>query len=179
MTNWIRLGIAVLVMSVSQSAWAQYNGYLPNAQANPFGRPTVSPYLNLLRQPNNPVLDYYGIVRPNQQLQREIDLNRQNAEPRYLAPGDGLIRNPQAFQSLARGGAPLPRTGHSTQFRSNLGGNDIIVNQTLKARRAAVFDRAQRSASLLPNSGHHAFFGNHYQYYAKPLQPVYDANNPQ
>ncbi len=175
--NYLRLGVVLIAMSFGQSAWAQYNGYLPNGPGNPFGRPTVSPYLNLLRQPGNPVLDYYGIVRPNQQLQREIRYTQQNAEPRYLAPADGLLTNPQAFTSPALGGAPLPRTGHHTQFSSNLGGSDIIVTQTLKARRAAVFARSQQSASLLPSSGHGAFFGNHYQYYRKQVQPVFDARN--
>ncbi len=176
---WLRLSFAVVVLGFGQSAFAQYTGYLPNGGANPFGRPTVSPYLNLLRQPGNPVLDYYGIVRPNQQLQAEIRLNQQNAEQRYLAPADALLNNPQLYRSLARGNEPLPRTGHQTQFNSNLGGNDIIVTQTLKTRRAAVFARAQNSTYLLPNSGHGSFFGNHYQFYRRPLQPVFNANDRQ
>ena len=51
--------------------------------------PTVSPYLNLLRQNNSPIPNYYSLVRPALQqqqinLQQQTILRQQNAEIRQL-----------------------------------------------------------------------------------------------
>jgi hypothetical protein len=40
-------------------------------------RPTVSPYLNLLRRDGGALTNYQGLVRP---MQRQSSINRQNAE---------------------------------------------------------------------------------------------------
>jgi hypothetical protein len=76
----------------------------------PAYRPPVSPYLNLTRQ-GSLASNYYNLVRPQvefgnaiQGLQQQVALNRQN------------------ITTLEQGGnAPLPVTGHATQFL-NLGG---------------------------------------------------------
>ncbi|WP_146397898.1 hypothetical protein [Pseudobythopirellula maris] len=55
-------------------------------------RPTVSPYLDLLRQNNSPVPNYYSLVRPKQ---RQYEFNRQQQ--------NALERNSRAIQELSYG----------------------------------------------------------------------------
>lgn len=73
-------------------------------------RPPISPYLNLLRAGNSPALNYYGLVRPEQQMRQSIG-NLQG----------GLTANQQAVGNLRSELQGVPVTGHPTQFL-NLGG---------------------------------------------------------
>lgn len=104
--------LAVLVCTFPGSALAQ-PGY-PGQR-----RPTTSPYLNLLRRDNSPVLNYYGIVRP------EIELRQRQAE---LGRGLQSLQTQVAEQAAAL--PPVQRvparpvispTGHPVSFNS-LGG---------------------------------------------------------
>jgi hypothetical protein len=93
--------------------------------ANPFGNPTVSPYLNLLRG-GDPGVNYYGVVRPQMetrgallQLQQQ-SLSTQQAvqqvEASYVLPATG---HPVMFQNYSHyyrfyrqaGAAPLAPLG--------------------------------------------------------------------
>src|SRR5262245_56181717 len=80
-TPWL-LGLTALTLAMSAgTASAQYAPAASRTSSNPFGRnrsymaprsalsnrPTFSPYLNLLRQ-GDPVLNYYGLVRPEQEF---------------------------------------------------------------------------------------------------------------
>ena len=40
-------------------------------QTNPYGQPAISPYLNLTR-PGNPAVNLYGLVRPQQDVNRQL-----------------------------------------------------------------------------------------------------------
>jgi hypothetical protein len=77
----------------------------------PFGRPpsgpTVSPYLNLTRRgTGNAAINYFGIVRPQQQFYREV---------RQL---EGDLANQQG-EIQGRGSEPeLPTTGHAASFQN-------------------------------------------------------------
>ncbi len=83
--------------------WA---GSTANAQGpgSPPNRPTVSPYLNLLRSNGSPALNYYGLVRP------EIN-NRQNLQ----AIQSATAANQRTIGDLLNGGE-LSATGVPTQF---------------------------------------------------------------
>ena len=85
----------------------------------PAGRPTFSPYLNLLRGGNqgNAVLNYYGLVRPQQQFDQtsqQLGQGLQNLQYRQnaLRQASGL----NAFRSP--GYSQLGITGHATAFMS-------------------------------------------------------------
>lgn len=114
-----RLRIAAICFTLA-ATWE----YLPTAQAQfgaeinrPINRPTFSPYLNLFRgnNQNSNVLNYYGLVRPQQEM---LQQNQR------LGQG---IQNLQAQQSRLQNGIPQQRsatysqlgiTGHPTVFMS-------------------------------------------------------------
>lgn len=85
-------GIAGLVLLASATAHAQ------PPSMTPYQKPTVSPYLNLLR-PGSTGLNYHTLVRPQLDLDRSVhDLQRSVYQP------------PTAQPSI------LPPTGHSAGF---------------------------------------------------------------
>jgi hypothetical protein len=64
----------------------------------PATAPTVSPYINLLRNPNAPALNYYGLVRPQfqtnaglQALQQQLLLGQTGSLSGAEPTGDVLI----------------------------------------------------------------------------------------
>src|SRR5437879_2241913 len=72
------VALSWLAVAVGPRAEAQFAG---PPQVNPFGRPAVSPYLNLQRGGINPGVNYYGLVRPQidtsrslQQLQHQFSM---------------------------------------------------------------------------------------------------------
>ncbi|QDU24156.1 hypothetical protein [Urbifossiella limnaea] len=73
-------------------------------------RPSFSPYLNLLRS-GSPALNYYGLVRPDQQFRQSITNLQGSVAANQQAIG--------GLQSEVEVGAPV--TGHPTQFL-NYGG---------------------------------------------------------
>lgn len=92
----------------------------------PVGTPTVSPYLNLLRNNNTPGLNYFGLVRPQIQTNADLRLlNQQTLQPRAGLPSAG--DNPE--EQLA--------TGHAAVFMNlggyfqNLGGGAGVSRPTL------------------------------------------------
>jgi hypothetical protein len=89
------------VGGVAPSAHAQ--GYV-RPQTNPFPKPAVSPYLNLLRG-GNPAINYYGLVRPQEDTATAL-LQLQQQQQQQMAN--------QAL--LAAGDPTLPVTGHPTRF---------------------------------------------------------------
>jgi hypothetical protein len=79
-TFWLALCGVLMLGSVSAQAQYPPTRYQPS-------RPTVSPYLNLLRTDRGPLPNYYTFVRPqleqqwtNQQLQSGIIQNRTNLQ---------------------------------------------------------------------------------------------------
>jgi hypothetical protein len=75
---------------------------------NPYQRPTISPYLNMLRPGVNPALNYYGLVRPQVQTTRTLQTFQQELQTvaGALAPTTELGMQPNN----------LPTTGHRTTF---------------------------------------------------------------
>ena len=94
---------SVFFLALGQDAQAQVPGPLapgrPPAQAGP----TFSPYLNLLRGGTNPVLNYYGLVRPELQWRSSV---RQLSQE---------IQDTQGEIAAGQPGAAL-QTGHPVQF---------------------------------------------------------------
>jgi hypothetical protein len=71
-------------------------------------QPAISPYLNLLRSGNSPGVNYYGLVRPQQEFrssyqQLQQDFNSQQTQPAPYGPQDT---------------SGLPPTGHASQFNT-------------------------------------------------------------
>jgi len=97
----IPLSAALLVSLAGERATAQLTYQRP--QTNPYGRPTVSPYLNLVRPGAAAGINYYGLVRPEFQVNAAI-----NALQQQVASNSADIATDQA--------SGLPNTGHPTQF---------------------------------------------------------------
>ena len=130
MSNSIRTICAVVLTIIL----CQVTGSVANAQSGvsrirkPFDRPTFSPYLNLFRSGNGPVMNYFGAVRPqqefysqNQHLNQELDdlQGRQNQQ---------YNRMPKRIPGVYTMGV----TGHSTGFdtlRSSRGGGQKSGSQ--------------------------------------------------
>ena len=100
MTASKALTLAALACSIT--ALLAGNGF---AQPGAPARPTVSPYVNLLRQGNSPTLNYYGLVRP------EVN-SRQEAQALQSATS----ANQRTIGDLLNGGGALPSTGTASGF---------------------------------------------------------------
>lgn len=93
-------------------------------------RPTVTPYLNLLRNNNSPLPNYYSLVRPqfNQQAlnqqQQTVLLNQQRQIQGLQA---GLLRGPQSQG---------PVTGNASWFM-NPGSRSTFLNTSRYYSRSA------------------------------------------
>ena len=88
---------------------AQLGPYSPPQTYNPYARPTISPYLNMLRTNVNPALNYYGLVRPQMQTSRALQAFQQE-----LLPVAGGL--PPAVEQASAASSLLPTTGHRTSF---------------------------------------------------------------
>ncbi len=67
----------------------------PQPGVGPVRAPSFSPYLNLVNRGNNPAINYFGIIRPGQQLQQQTRLLQQqlNQTNQNLSSGLGGINN--------------------------------------------------------------------------------------
>src|SRR5690242_1348784 len=97
MTKMRVAGPAVLLFAALAAPTADAQVASPRVGSPP-PAPTVSPYLNLLRNPNAPALNYYGLVRPQfqtnyglQALQQQFLLSQGSALPGAAGPEDVLI----------------------------------------------------------------------------------------
>lgn len=114
-----RLGVLAVLLGVQATAWGQ-----TRTRAAPY-RPPVSPYINLLRQNQNPALLYQGVIRP------QIDQNRFQQQQRLAVErlGNELTRQQREsldqFQRQQKRMDDLqqevllgvrPETGHPTSF---------------------------------------------------------------
>jgi hypothetical protein len=105
---------------LAPAAWSQ-GGYVP-PPTSPFPQQPLSPYLNLLR-PGNSAINYYGLVRPQQQFYSSL----QQLQQQVQAPVNTVIvADPNAF----------PITGHPTRFLNyshyffNQGGAGVVSGGT-------------------------------------------------
>jgi hypothetical protein len=74
--------------------------------SGPSARPVVSPYINLSGR--NPVVNYYGIIRPELES-RSLELQQRQALQQ-------LERRLQEGESKTEQSLVLPRTGHRSYF---------------------------------------------------------------
>lgn len=83
-----RLGLAfaaVVLSSYFSSLAAQ-----PQPGNSPVRSPSFSPYLNLVNRGNNPTVNYFGIVRPGQQLQQQANQLQQQLSQTSQSIASGL-----------------------------------------------------------------------------------------
>lgn len=76
----------------------------PAVPGRPMGRPTVSPYINLLRNGNSAAFNYFGLVRPEQ-----------NALRAFQGLQQGVSNNQDTINTYL-GNGQLGATGMPTQF---------------------------------------------------------------
>lgn len=144
--NYINRSVLTLVFVAaglqvgSQQAMAQFGG---DRIRRPLGRPTVSPYVNLLRGGNsNSVLNYYGSVRPQQQFYsqderlsdnvndlkqqgyRRQQWNRQDGNKSFRRYRMGITGHSAGFMTIGRGGPGAGGGGGDQGGGSSFGGDD-------------------------------------------------------
>ena len=105
MTRFAIPAVGLFIVLTASVASAQPRAPVTN-------RPTFSPYLNLLRGGVNPAINYYGIVRPQQQFRQQAQVLEQQ-----------IYQNSLAVQSLGVSGLVqqqpnLATTGHPVVFNS-------------------------------------------------------------
>lgn len=118
MSRFTRLLIAI---ALTVTVW-QTSGSTVMAQSNysrinkPFDRPTFSPYLNLFRNGNGPVMNYFGAVRPQQefyaqgnQLTEELETVKSRQDRQ-----SGIVSDPRRISR----GYKMGTTGHSVGFNT-------------------------------------------------------------
>lgn len=140
--------VCVLVSTVTSSATAQ----VPGTDQR---RPAFSPYLNLLRG-GNPVLNYYGIVRPEQEF-RATNQEFLGTFNRV----DQRFEDAQAESLRSR----LQTSGHRVRFMSDLTGGSEGFGRAATGRLARP---TIGQSSRLSTTGHSAYFGNRGTYF--PMQ---------
>ena len=84
------------------------------AQAQGVRRPTVSPYLNLLRNDATPAENYYNLVRPEFLFRQS--LQQQGRQIQKLQRGTTNI--PSSQTGVAPGPVAIPVTGHTTYYQT-------------------------------------------------------------
>jgi hypothetical protein len=108
MKRMILAAVAALVLAPGVSH-AQLGPYVQPMGTNPYQRPTISPYLNMIRPGTNPALNYYGLVRPQMQAMRSMQVFQQD-----LNTVANMVVFPEAQQTGPQ--TNLPITGHSVSF---------------------------------------------------------------
>ena len=119
---------------------------------NLYSKPTVSPYLNLLRSGSS-VYNYYGLVRP------EIELRRADSQ---LRSSFGRMEERLGAVEGMEVRSQLSKTGHSVRFMTDLRGGVGSVSEAAKLGRSTTGDNKELR---LGSSGHGAYFGNNGLYY--------------
>jgi polysaccharide export outer membrane protein len=133
MNRWTLAVAALLVALAARPASAQALGqYTP--PYNPYGRPPLSPYLNLSRG-GIPAVNYYGLVRP--QLQTERFIQQQEILASQAPPAV-----PQA--AVYTTGHPTRFMRYSQYFLSTGGGAPIFGTQTVIGPATATVGTAPR-----------------------------------
>ena len=97
------MAIGLLVLSAGP---VRGQGPYVRPQTGPLSRPALSPYLNLLRS-GSPAVNYYGLVRPQQEFGNSIQ-EIQNE-----------MHAPLTAQTSPNSGTNLPITGHPSRFFSH------------------------------------------------------------
>jgi len=108
MNRWWTITLGA-VLALASPVYAQFplGGYNPPQMQS---RPPVSPYLNLNRGGTQPGINYYGLVRPQQQTAQQLQnlQGQQNALAGELNLGGGMVAP----------GQPVPTsvTGHPVYY---------------------------------------------------------------
>lgn len=83
----------------------------------PLGRPTVSPYLNLLGSSYGAGINYYGLVRPQQQFYQQAEDLKQGVYTRHQRTSQAARPGQPLSAAGSHAGYRLGTTGHATSFR--------------------------------------------------------------
>ena len=115
----LSIALAALLASAA-SAQAQI-GFYNRPQVNP--RPTISPYLSIFR--GNPAINYFGSVRPQIEMNRQLYQLQQEAQvPPMVFPVEPLQLGPTGVGSTT--GHPVTFQNYS-HYYGNRGGSSGVA----------------------------------------------------
>lgn len=101
------VSVLALMTGWPADARAQFGG------PQPMGSPTISPYFNMLRGDGNPALNYYGLVRPQQEFAMQNQQLNQGIQGLQMQQGLNMQMGPIGY-----GYSTLGTTGHPVLFNS-------------------------------------------------------------
>ena len=138
----LRIGICGLALVLFGNASATAQVIQNNLYRNPYGaRPAFSPYLNLLRPGTSTTLNYYGLVRPQQEFRGGIGTLQTELQ------GVGTALNRLSYQDAA----PTQETGHPVGFLThNYNFMTLSAGGTSAGRQAG--SRSSQIQSSRPSS---------------------------
>ncbi len=120
MSRTVFAGSVALVLAALSASGAAGQGVIPRPAAPPAG-PTVSPYLNLLRNGNSPAFNYYGLVRPQFQTNASLQALQlaqfQAAIPQAVNAGDDVLITGRGAVFMNLGGYFQSAVGASNSIR--------------------------------------------------------------
>ena len=163
---WTLLLMATLSSLSLNSASAQSSAYgapsgsrggYKGGTLKPSTRPAFSPYLNLLRDGNSTLQNYYGLVRPQQ------DFRATNEQ--FQSELGSIDRGITGVRNDLDQGSTRSASGHNARFLSDMRGGPGSPSQTLTERDGLQQKLPQAPGSRLSPTGHGAYFGNTGSYY--------------
>ena len=171
-SRWLLLLLLIVAISSlgMSSASAQSSAYgaprgarggYRGGTLKPSTRPAFSPYLNLLRDGNSTLQNYYGFVRPQQDFRA--------ANEQFQSELGSIDRGITGVRNDLDQGSTRSASGHNARFLSDMRGGPGSPSQTLTERDGLQQKLPQAPGSRLSPTGHGAYFGNTGSYY--PTQP--------
>ena len=114
MKRWLTLTLATVGcgLLVSPFASAQQGQLGQYTQPQWQSRPTLSPYLNMMRTGASPAINYYGLVRP----QMNATQNLQNIQQQLQMLDNTVLNNQQGTTTGAPTAGSYLSTGHPVAF---------------------------------------------------------------
>lgn len=106
----LRIFSVFVFMCLSSQAFGQLGGSRIN---RPLSDPTISPYLNLLRNSDGPGFNYFGLVRPQLDAAQQSQQFGQNLQMLQSQQNQGMRMVPGTY-----GYSQLGMTGHPVIFNS-------------------------------------------------------------
>ena len=127
MVQWYKLVVLALVFCCYDGLQAQGQGPI-----NPV-RPTTSPYLNLLREDSTPLYNYYGLVRPQQAANRQLNAlnNQTQALAQTFTNNAGSMQNYSNNVALTQTGMVAGFLNHNGYFMNSGGYASGSINSGL------------------------------------------------
>ncbi|MEZ6132387.1 MAG: hypothetical protein R3C59_27300 [Planctomycetaceae bacterium] len=159
--------VAMLAVCQWQMIGSEANAQGFNRIDKPFDRPTFSPYLNLFRNGNGPVMNYFGTVRPQLDFyaqDQRLEQGLENIQGRQNQP-NGFDNGPRRIPGVYTMGVTGHATGFNTIRPAGAGGQNSTGQQFAGSGnqfRNDQFGSNQQGGNQLNSGGNDQFGGGQF-----------------